>query len=117
MPRPRKRHHVSSALGILAVPRLAGGPHCQVITISGHAEGAGGSLLQKLPLTGDQILLARVIDTLTNVIEHPESVAERPERVAAVIGDARRVTASTDCGAKLASLPEGARIASRRLFR
>ena len=93
----------------------------------------GVAYCKKLPLTGDQILLAGVIDTLTNVIEHPETVAERLERVAAVIGDPRRVIANTDCGletsaggsavasdvawAKLASVAEGARIASRRLFR
>jgi 5-methyltetrahydropteroyltriglutamate--homocysteine methyltransferase len=73
-----------------------------------------------------------VIDTLTNVVEHPEVVADRLERVAAVIGDPSRVLAGTDCGfdtsagrgrvaedvvwAKLASLSDGARIASDRLF-
>ena len=76
--------------------------------------------------------MAGVIDTLTNVVEHPEVIADRLERVAAVIGDPRRVLAGTDCGletsagnsrvtedvawGKLAALGEGARIASRRLF-
>jgi 5-methyltetrahydropteroyltriglutamate--homocysteine methyltransferase len=84
------------------------------------------------PLADDQILVAGVIDSLTNFVEHPELVADRIERVAATIGDPTRVLAGTDCGfdtsagwgrvaedvvwAKLASLREGARIASERLF-
>jgi 5-methyltetrahydropteroyltriglutamate--homocysteine methyltransferase len=80
----------------------------------------------------DQILVAGVIDTTTNFVEHPEVVADRLQRVAAVLGDPSRVLAGTDCGfetiagkgrvaedvawAKLAALSEGARLASRRLF-
>jgi 5-methyltetrahydropteroyltriglutamate--homocysteine methyltransferase len=87
---------------------------------------------EKLPLADDQILVAGVIDTLTNLVEHPQVVAERLERVAAVVGDPTRVLAGTDCGfdtsagwgrvaedvvwAKFASLRDGARIASERLF-
>jgi 5-methyltetrahydropteroyltriglutamate--homocysteine methyltransferase len=83
-------------------------------------------------LDEDQLLVAGVIDTLTNFVEHPEVVAERIERVAAVVGDPRRVLAGTDCGfdtsagmgrvaedvvwAKLKSLADGARLASERLF-
>jgi 5-methyltetrahydropteroyltriglutamate--homocysteine methyltransferase len=86
----------------------------------------------KTPLKDDQILVAGVIDSLTNFVEHPEVVADRVERVAAVVGDRSRVLAGTDCGfdtsagwgrvaedvvwAKLASLREGARLASERLF-
>ena len=39
------------------------------------------------PLEDDQVLVAGVIDSLTNFVEHPEVVADRIERVAAVIGD------------------------------
>jgi len=86
----------------------------------------------KNPLENDQLLVAGVIDSLTNFVEHPEVVADRIERVAAVVGDPSRVQAGTDCGfdtsagwgrvaedvvwAKLASLRDGARIASERLF-
>jgi 5-methyltetrahydropteroyltriglutamate--homocysteine methyltransferase len=88
--------------------------------------------LAETPLKDDQILVAGVIDSLTNFVEHPELVADRIERVAAAVGDPTRVLAGTDCGfdtsagwgrvaedvvwAKLASLREGARIASERLF-
>jgi 5-methyltetrahydropteroyltriglutamate--homocysteine methyltransferase len=87
---------------------------------------------EKHRLADDQILVAGVIDSLTNFVEHPEVVADRLERVAASVGDPRRVLGGTDCGfdtsagwgrvaedvvwAKLASLREGAQIASSRLF-
>jgi len=85
------------------------------------------------PLQDDQLLVAGVIDPLTNIVEHPEVVADRIERVAAVVGDPSRVLAGTDCGfdtsagwgrvapdvvwAKLGSLRAGARLASERLLR
>ncbi len=88
--------------------------------------------LRKIPLRDDQIIVAGVIDSLTNVIEHPEAVADRLQRVAEVVGDPRRVQGGTDCGfdtgagggrvapdivwAKLKALSDGARIASERLF-
>jgi 5-methyltetrahydropteroyltriglutamate--homocysteine methyltransferase len=87
---------------------------------------------EMLPLDKDQVLVAGVIDSLTNFIEHPEAVADRIERIAEVVGDPRRVIAGTDCGfetstgrrrvaddivwAKLRSLTAGARIASERLY-
>lgn len=83
-------------------------------------------------ISGDQVVVAGVIDSMTNFVEHPEVVAERIERVARTLGDPSRVIAGTDCGfdsaagagrvaedvvwAKLAALSEGARIASGRLF-
>jgi 5-methyltetrahydropteroyltriglutamate--homocysteine methyltransferase len=88
-------------------------------------------VFEKQPLADDQILIAGVIDSLTNFVEHPETVADRLERVAASVGDPHRVIAGTDCGfdtsagmgrvaedvvwAKLRSLAEGARLASERL--
>jgi 5-methyltetrahydropteroyltriglutamate--homocysteine methyltransferase len=89
-------------------------------------------VLDEIPLGADQLLIAGVIDTLTNFVEHPEVVADRIERIAATIGDPRRVLAGTDCGfdtsagmgrvaedvvwAKLRALKEGAQLASQRLF-
>jgi 5-methyltetrahydropteroyltriglutamate--homocysteine methyltransferase len=86
----------------------------------------------KYPLADEQILVAGVIDTLTNFVEHPEVVADRLERVAAIVGDPTRVLAGTDCGfdtsagrgrvapdvvwAKIKAMREGADLASKRLF-
>jgi 5-methyltetrahydropteroyltriglutamate--homocysteine methyltransferase len=88
-------------------------------------------VFEKLPLDDDQLIIAGVIDSLTNFVEHPEAVADRIERVAAAVGDPHRVIAGTDCGfdtsagmgrvaedvvwAKLKALAEGAKIASERL--
>jgi 5-methyltetrahydropteroyltriglutamate--homocysteine methyltransferase len=88
--------------------------------------------LAKISPPRDWNLVAGVIDTTTNYVEHPEVVAERIETAAKAIGDPRRVLAGTDCGfdtstgfgvvaeeiawEKLRALAEGARIASARLF-
>src|SRR5262249_23092518 len=55
-------------------------------------------ILKDAPLADDQLLIAGVIDTLTNFVEPPEVVADRIERIAAAMGDPRRVLAGTDCG-------------------
>jgi 5-methyltetrahydropteroyltriglutamate--homocysteine methyltransferase len=71
-----------------------------------------------------------VISHATNIVEHPELVAERIVRLARLVGR-ENVIASTDCGfaqvtyfarvhpqimwAKLEALVEGARLASRAL--
>ena len=78
-----------------------------------------------------RILIPGVISHATNVVEHPELVAERITRLARVIGR-ENVIAGTDCGfaqgpfyrrvhpsvmwAKLEALCEGARLASRELW-
>ena len=77
-------------------------------------------------------LIAGVIDSKSNFIEHPEVVAQRLEAVVRAVGDPERVTAGVDCGfgtfvgwewvtedvvwAKLKSLHEGAELASARVF-
>jgi 5-methyltetrahydropteroyltriglutamate--homocysteine methyltransferase len=85
------------------------------------------------PLPDGMLLLPGVIDTTTNVVEHPEVVAARIVRVVEAVGDRTRVIASTDCGfgtfagaelvadsvvwAKLGALAEGAALATRRLWK
>jgi 5-methyltetrahydropteroyltriglutamate--homocysteine methyltransferase len=76
-------------------------------------------------LPEDKVLVPGVVSHATNVIEHPELVADRIERFASVVGP-ERVVAATDCGlggrvhpmvawAKLEALSEGARLALPRL--
>jgi len=80
---------------------------------------------QDLELPGDKVLVPGIVSHATNVVEHPELVAQRLERFAKLVGP-ERVIGSTDCGlggrihpqvawAKLESLTEGAKIASKRL--
>jgi 5-methyltetrahydropteroyltriglutamate--homocysteine methyltransferase len=103
-----------------------------VLPFAGPRHAHEFKCFKSFPLQDDQILVAGVIDPLTNIVEHPEVVADRLERVAAVVGDQTRVLAGTDCGfdtsagwgrvapdvvwAKLRSLRDGARISSERLF-
>ena len=84
------------------------------------------------PLPRDWLVVAGVIDTTTNYVEHPEVVADRIELVANAVGDPRRVLAGTDCGfdtstgvgmvaeevvwEKLRALRAGAELATSRLF-
>ena len=79
-----------------------------------------------------RLLAPGVISHATNVVEHPELVAERITRLARLLGR-ENVVGSTDCGfaqstfyrrvhptvmwAKLESLAEGARIATKDLWR
>ena len=86
---------------------------------------------EDVPLPADKVLVPGVVTHHTNVVEHPELVAQRLVRLANVVGR-DRVMGGTDCGfaqgafvhrvheeiqwAKLASLAEGARIASRELW-
>jgi len=79
----------------------------------------------KLP--DGKLILPGVVSHATNVVEHPELVAERILRFANLVGR-ERVIASTDCGlggrvhpdiawAKLDTLARGAALASRELWR
>jgi 5-methyltetrahydropteroyltriglutamate--homocysteine methyltransferase len=67
-----------------------------------------------------------VVSHATNVVEHPELVADRITRFARLVGP-ERVIAGTDCGlggrihpdiawAKLETLAQGAALASRQLY-
>ena len=83
-------------------------------------------------LPEDKILIPGVLSSTTNYVEHPELVAERLLRFADIVGR-DRVMAGSDCGfstfagfgavdpdivyMKLGAMAEGARIASRRLWR
>lgn len=82
-------------------------------------------------LPDDKIVIPGVIDTTTNYVEHPEVVAQRIIRYTRTVGK-ERVIAGADCGfgtmfeaggvesnvawAKLASLVEGAALASSELW-
>ena len=81
-------------------------------------------------IPADKVLAPGLIDTRSNCIEHPELIAQRLERFAAIVGR-ERVIASTDCGfgtfagygkidpavtwKKLRALREGADIAAARV--
>jgi 5-methyltetrahydropteroyltriglutamate--homocysteine methyltransferase len=88
-------------------------------------------VFERMKLPKDKVIIPGVLDSTTNFIEHPELVAERIGRYARLVGR-ENVIAGTDCGfgtwvgqaavdpdivwAKLASLAEGARLASREFW-
>ncbi len=87
---------------------------------------------ERVKLPEGKLLAPGMISHATNVVEHPDLVAQRIVRYANLVGR-ERVLASTDCGfaqgpfhrrvhptimwAKLEALAEGARAASRELWR
>jgi 5-methyltetrahydropteroyltriglutamate--homocysteine methyltransferase len=81
---------------------------------------------REVKLPDDKIILPGVVSHATNVVEHPELVAERIQRFADLVGR-ERVIAATDCGlggrvhpqiawAKLEALAKGAALASKQLW-
>jgi 5-methyltetrahydropteroyltriglutamate--homocysteine methyltransferase len=86
---------------------------------------------ETVKLPADKVLIPGVISHATNVVEHPELVAQRIMQFAALVGR-ENVLAGTDCGfaqgpyvrrvhpsimwSKLEALVEGARLASQELW-
>lgn len=124
-------HHHDIDLAVILPTVLTVHAQGLVLEASNPRHAHEWRVFEQIPLPEDKILVAGVIDTSSNYIEHPEVVAERIVRFASVVGR-DRVIAGTDCGfstfasflpvepriawAKLTSLTEGARIASSQLF-
>jgi 5-methyltetrahydropteroyltriglutamate--homocysteine methyltransferase len=90
------------------------------------------TVFREVKLPEDKVIIPGVLDSTTNFIEHPELVAQRIVRYANIVGR-EKVIAGSDCGfgtfarsnpqvepaivwAKLRSMAEGARMASRELW-
>ncbi len=142
LPRDRIRYHI--CWGSWPGPHTSDVPLKDVIDVVLKArvgafviEGANPrhehewKVWKDVKLGPDQMLVPGVISHATNVVEHPELVAERLVRLASIVGR-ENVIGGTDCGfaqgpfyrrvhpsimwAKLEALAEGARIASRELW-
>ncbi len=88
--------------------------------------------LRRHKLPDHMLLLPGVVDTTTNIVEHPEVVARRLLEAVDAVGDRERIIASADCGfgtftgrewviepavwLKLAAIRQGADLASDRLW-
>ena len=89
-------------------------------------------VFESVKLPAGKVLIPGVIESKTNFIEHPELIAQRIGRYAALVGR-ENVIAGSDCGygtwvgqaavdadvvwAKLAAMAEGARLASKEFWR
>ena len=125
-------HHHDIPLEQLLPVVIRARPQALLFEASNPRHAHEWSVFKRQKVPDDKILIPGVLSTTTNYVEHPELVAERILRFADIVGR-ERVIAGTDCGfgtfggfgpvdpdivyLKLGSLAEGARIASRRLWK
>ena len=143
LPQDRIRYHV--CWGSWNAPHTGDVPFELIVDLVLRVRATGYSVEQANPrhehewrvwervaLPDDRVLLPGLVSHATNVVEHPELVAQRLIRLARLVGR-ERVVASTDCGfaqgpfvrrvhpsimwAKLEALAQGARLASQELWR
>ena len=124
-------HHCDAPLSMVLPIALRANVGALLFESANPRHGHEWRSLADMSIPDDRILIPGVIDSTTNFIEHPELVCERLCRFADIVGR-ERVIAGTDCGfstfagfgavdpdivyAKLASLREGADLASRQLW-
>ena len=125
-------HHLDAPMQSVLPVALRANAQALLFESSNPRHAHEWTVFREATIPEDRILIPGVIDSTTNFIEHPQLVAERICRFADIVGR-ERVMAGTDCGfgtfadngavdadivyAKLASLVEGAQIASAQLWR
>jgi 5-methyltetrahydropteroyltriglutamate--homocysteine methyltransferase len=125
-------HHHDIPLEQLLPVVIRAKPQALLFEASNPRHAHEWSVFKRQKIPDDKLLIPGVLSTTTNYVEHPELVAERIQRFADIVGR-ERVIAGTDCGfgtfggfgpvdpdivyLKLGSLAEGARLASRRLWK
>jgi 5-methyltetrahydropteroyltriglutamate--homocysteine methyltransferase len=124
-------HHYDVALADIIDIVFAARPAAISFEASNPRHAHEWRLFERVKLPPGKILVPGVLDSTTNFIEHPDLVAERIGRYARLVGR-ENVIAGTDCGfgtwvgqaavdpdiawAKLASMAEGARRATREFW-
>jgi 5-methyltetrahydropteroyltriglutamate--homocysteine methyltransferase len=124
-------HHHDIPLARLLPVVLRAKPQALLFEAANPRHAHEWAVFKDVEIPEDKVLIPGVISSTTNYVEHPLLVAERLERLAALVGR-ERVIGGSDCGygtfagfgpvepdiayMKLAALVEGARIASGRLW-
>jgi 5-methyltetrahydropteroyltriglutamate--homocysteine methyltransferase len=124
-------HHTDVPLKDIVDIVLKGRPQAVSFPAANPRHAHEWKLWREVKLPDDKIIIPGVIDSTTHVLEHPELVADRIVQYANLVGR-ERVIAGVDCGfgtfagrvqvdskivwMKLASLVEGAGLASRQLW-
>lgn len=124
-------HHCDAPMDVVLPIALAAKPQALLFESCNPRHAHEWTVFRDSKIPDDKVLVPGMLDSVSNFIEHPLLVAERIERFANIVGR-DRVMAGTDCGfstfagfgnvdpeivyAKLASLAEGAAIASKRLW-
>lgn len=124
-------HHHDAPMSMVMPIGLKAKPQALLFENSNPRHAHEWAEVAEMDIPDDKILIPGVIESTSNFIEHPELVAQRIGRFADIVGR-ERVIAGSDCGfstfagfgavdedivyAKLASMAEGAEIASKRLW-
>ena len=124
-------HHYDVAIADILDVVFTARPAGISFEASNPRHGHEWRVFERVKLPAGKVIIPGVIDSTTNFIEHPELVAERITRYAKLVGP-ENVIAGSDCGfgtwvgqsavdpdvvwAKLATMAEGARLASKELF-
>jgi 5-methyltetrahydropteroyltriglutamate--homocysteine methyltransferase len=124
-------HHRDVALGDIIDVVFAARPAAISFEAANPRHEHEWTVFEEVKVPEGKVVIPGVIDSTTNFIEHPELIAERIGRYARLVGR-ESVIAGTDCGfgtwvgqaavdpdvvwAKLRSLAEGARLASREFW-
>jgi len=124
-------HHHDVALADIIDIALSARPRAISFEAANPRHAHEWRVFERVPLPAGMVIIPGVIDSTTNFIEHPDLVAERIGRYARLVGR-EHVIAGTDCGfgtwvgqaavdpdiawAKLASMAEGARRATREFW-
>lgn len=123
-------HHHDAPMEMVLPIALKAKPQGLLFENSNPRHAHEWTVFAEMDLPEDKVLIPGVIDSTTNFVEHPELVSQRILRFTEIVGS-ERVIAGTDCGfstfagfgvvdedivyAKLASLSEGAALASSKL--
>ena len=124
-------HHHDAPMDLVLPIALRAKPQALLFESSNPRHAHEWEVFADADIPEDKVLVPGVIDSTTNFIEHPRLVAQRITQFANIVGR-ERVIAGTDCGfstfagfgavdedivyAKLASMVEGAAIASQQLW-
>jgi 5-methyltetrahydropteroyltriglutamate--homocysteine methyltransferase len=125
-------HHCDVPLAEIIETVLLAKPSGLSFEAANPRHGHEWTVFEEVKLPDGKVLIPGVIESKTNFIEHPELIAQRIGRYARLVGR-ENVIAGSDCGygtwvgqaavdpdvvwAKLASLAEGARLATREFWR
>jgi 5-methyltetrahydropteroyltriglutamate--homocysteine methyltransferase len=124
-------HHRDTELRHILVAVLRARPSGLLVEGANPRHAHEWKVFDDVDLPDGKLVIPGVVDTTNNYIEHPELVAQRIVAYASVVGR-ENVIAGTDCGfatavdytrvlpriawAKLESVVEGARLASKELW-
>ena len=125
-------HHCDVPFADIIETVLLAKPNALSFEAANPRHGHEWKVFEGVKLPDGKVLIPGVIESKTNFIEHPELIAQRIARYADLVGR-ENVIAGSDCGygtwvgqaavdtqvvwAKLASLAEGARLASREFWK